>query len=1653
MPVITGSSTFDWLTGTAEADTINGLGGQDRLDGAGGDDVINAGDGIDVAVGGDGADTVNGDLGDDMLGGGAGADTVNGGEGSDTLTGSGGAFRFYVFNLTSPEPLRFHIFGMRDDDGAVDILNGGAGNDFITVNTGDQAFGGDGSDQAGLVLSALTSGLSINLNTTTVAALAGLIGATIDGFETYILYTTAFADTFTGAGADDVVFAGDGADTLTGAGGADVFAGGLGADILDGGEGADRLYHDGGLNDRNVLTQAADDGAIDQLSGGDGNDLIYIGAGDIADGGIGSDQLYASFYGSANGVTVDISGDAQAVLAAALGATLTSFEAFSLSGSRFGDTLTGDNASNNIMGDAGDDVLSGLDGTDVLRGEAGRDTLYGGIGADQLFGGAGADTLVGGAGNDTLNGDLSGDSTYGWTTGPDTAVYSGPRSSYTVNQSGIGWVVSGPEGTDTLIQIERIQFSDMTMYVGGGEIITGDSGDNLLASSGGGDDIQAGAGDDVIALGYGASVVDGGEGFDTADYSNSDGPIQVRLDDIDGQVSSYGGGAILIGIERIIGSYADDSFRGDDGDNIFLSGDGDDEIDGRGGVDTAEYQGARSDYEITRAGGVITIVDLRIDVDQTDTVVNVETFVFADGTYTADELFAPLTARPDRLQVTLCQASSLDAALLLGNDLTASDATVTAVRNAVGASVMLLDGRLVIVATAAEASFEYVVTGPEGEESVGLVTLTGVVATAGADNLTGDGAAAASDLVGLGGSDVLVGGAGRDRLVGGVGNDRLDGGAGADRLIGGSGGDLYRVDSLSDEVIELAGDGTDTVEANVEDYVLADNVEKLILLAGVETGAGNGLANTLIGNDGDNRLDGRGGADLMQGGAGDDTYIVDDAGDVVQETTGTDTVRTTLNVYTLGARVETLVFTGTGDFQGTGSVFANLIIGGAGNDRLDGGGGADTLRGGLGNDLYLVDNANDRVEEVGLDALDEVVASVSYSLTAGARIERLTAVAGTRAINLTGNNVDQTLTGNDGANVLDGGGGPDTLIGGAGDDTYLINDPDHAVTVLEAVGGGYDTARSSIDFYRLADNVEQLVLVGDAVSAYGNSQNNVLVGTSRGNQLNGGAGADTMIGGLGADSYQVDNIGDLIVETGGDLDFVMVELNAYTLGALVEDMAFWDGGGTFNGTGNGLNNTIQGGSLNDTLSGLGGDDRLDGHAGADTMNGGLGNDLYIVDNAGDVVIDAGVGIDTVQASIAAYALTANVENLFLYQSGATGSGNGLNNVLTGAAGAQTLNGLDGADRLFGLAGTDTLIGCAGADYLDGGEDTDADSLQGGTGDDTYLLRFLDTIVEAAGEGIDTVRTTYIALTLGANLENLVYIGDAGVDFTGNGLGNSITGADFHDQIHGAGGDDRLFGLGGVDDLYGDDGNDTLDGGEGGDLMAGGLGNDVYVIDDSGDQIVEAAGEGVDSVRVSLAAYTLADQVETLLFVGAGDFTGTGNAQANTLVGGAGVDTLDGGAGGDTLRGGAGNDALSGGDDNDKLYGETGDDQLSGGIGIDYLYGGAGSDTLNGGAGKDVFVYSALSDSAGSARDTIQQFEAVDVVNLSAIDADVALSGDQGFSFIGAAAFSGVAGQLRYVVDGEGGHLLADVNGDSSADLEILFTGGAPASLVAGNFIL
>ncbi|MES2943032.1 MAG: calcium-binding protein, partial [Pseudomonadota bacterium] len=333
-----------------------------------------------------------------------------------------------------------------------------------------------------------------------------------------------------------------------------------------------------------------------------------------------------------------------------------------------------------------------------------------------------------------------------------------------------------------------------------------------------------------------------------------------------------------------------------------------------------------------------------------------------------------------------------------------------------------------------------------------------------------------------GGNDSLYGLDGNDFLQGGDGNDRLYGDAGNDSMTGGDGDDAYYVDSVGDVVIETsavpATGGIDTVYSYLGSYTLVSNIERGVIR--VDTGAslkGNTLNNSLYGNvgndtlyglngndallggdgndrlygdadndslmggNGDDTLIGGTGFDTMTGGNGNDAYYVDDAGDVVTETSaapatgGMDAVYIYLSSYTLTQNVERGVIQTSAASSLTGNILDNALYGGVGNDSLDGGIGKDTMTGGGGSDLYHVDNAGDEVIEINPHAnggMDTVYSYISkYTLTNNVESG---VIATSAAARLSGNALSNSLYGGVGNDTLMGDAGADSLYGAAGGD-------------------------------------------------------------------------------------------------------------------------------------------------------------------------------------------------------------------------------------------------------------------------------------------------------------------------------------------------------------------------------------------------------------------------------------------------------------------------------------------------------------------------------------------------------------------------------------------------------------------------------------------
>lgn len=370
-----------------------------------------------------------------------------------------------------------------------------------------------------------------------------------------------------------------------------------------------------------------------------------------------------------------------------------------------------------------------------------------------------------------------------------------------------------------------------------------------------------------------------------------------------------------------------------------------------------------------------------------------------------------------------------------------------------------------------------------------------------------------------------------------------------------------------------------------------------------------------------------------------------------------------------------------------------------------------------------------------------------------------------------------------------------------------------------------------------------------------------------------------------------------------------------------------------------------------------------------------------------------------------------------------------NDTLHGHEGNDAIDGGDGDDVLYGEEGQDTLIGGLGADTLFGpaGLDDLGDSMSGGDGDDgiiggfgvntidggignDILISYGDSSSVRGGDGDDTI--TNMASALGGSASDLIIFGEDGDDILWFGLsaakdsiGSSILGGD---------GDDTLNIFGGAK-------------GHVGSLLSGEDGDDLIKARSFGDDTIDG-GTGFDIVSYIGRPFG----VTVDLTDGTGSSKSTGH---DTLVG---IEGFIGGISDDIAAGDSLANSLAGKNGNDQLIGAGGDDTITGGGRNDTITGGQGADSMDGGGGQDTFVYNSVTESTDSARDVIGHFKRHDVIDLSAIDADVNTGGDQAFTRV--AAFDGHAGQMTLTFSSGVTLLQVDVDGDATADMTIQMTG-------------
>ncbi|MHB1124547.1 MAG: calcium-binding protein [Ramlibacter sp.] len=1545
--------------------------------------------GSDSVTGTNLTDRITGGPGDDTLAGGAGADTYlfNRGDGSDLLAdgdaaaGAGDTLRFG--EGITPEEVR----ALRN------------GNDVTLVLGSDQAtlksyFGG-GADAVEQIVFA--DGTQWTQQDVLAAVAAG-------ESQDWVIVGDAGNNLLRGLGGNDLLDGGGGADTLFGA---------TGNDTLIGGPGWDTLYGQAG-SDTYVVAPGAQRDTIDERDGGDTQDadvlrFEQVSRGDVSITASGNEvSFYYAGSGSVPWFQAVVSGQFDSDSAAnqverfefADGTVMTAqdLKTFLLRSSAGDDWIQGFSTADTIAGGwgrdtliagGGDDSLYGEEGDDQLYGDQGNDALHGGAGDDTLYGYDGADTLAGGAGWDRLDGGA----------GSDTYLFGAG--------DGMDIVVSDSDGIDSL-RLAGVSAANVTLYRVSSPPAANIAyrGDSLVIQlNSGSDQLWIANYFDAATQGYVENIVlDDGTSWDYAtvmsrlvapaqggsadtqtgttrantftvdhwsdvvndpSYTDNDtaaASVSWKLPDTVNNLNLTGS----LNLFAQGGAWTD-TLRGNTGSNWFeyVVTDG-------GGYPDTMIGGAGDDVYVVRAD----MQDVVPDADPSDLGGAVIVELAGQGIDTL--ITGYWSARlPDHVEnLAMARPNAMDELSFRSNQ--TSDYTHRLIGNSLG---NVIDSTLYESAASSQQWFSdrdrpswtnllsFRLDGGAGAD-----TLVGgiwhniyvidnpqdVVVETGVDK---DGNDRSNDTVETpletslltqysNIENVTLVGTAAVSATGDHRNNRLDGSlnSAANLLAGGLGDDVYVV-GVGDVVVENVGEGIDTLLVPIGfngTLRLADypNVEHLRLLAqaGSLDAAGTAEDNELTGSLADNRLWGEDGDDVLAdqylgdilytnkyrevvvnaaadqdqlyGGAGDDVLVSRGGVDMLDGGAGDDTLR----VHYAGR--STVIRFGLGDGHdvlqqdagtsvdvtielkpGVGVLEVQLTLE-AGRLRLTLADGS-SLELDAGNPVRLTFADGMVLGTAQIEAMlrtgDRTTPTEQADLLLGtAAAETVASLGGNDAVyggagadHLDGGTGNDLLFGGDGNDTLVGGTGNDTLAGGPGGDVYRFSRGFGQDVVNDSYTGGAPAADDgAVDVIEFDDSVAPADVV-------------IL-------RRMGPNGPDGLIIALPATGDRL-TLENTYAATGS------VELVRFANGtqwdlAALKSRIVGEVGDEGNNvlTAPAIGAWLEGMAGNDTLNGSSGQDTLDGGSGSDSMAGGAGNDTYIVDSLGDSVVEAGrSGTDTVIASVDGYVLPAKVEQLQL------------------AAGTDPLGGT-------GNARANTLIGNAGNNRLDGG--AGADAMLGGAGDDTYVVDATgDVITELAAEGNDWVEAS-ITHSLGDNVENLRLMGTRKINGTGNALDNILMGNSADNSLNGGGGNDRL------------------DGGAGADAMTGAAGNDTFVVDNTSDVVVEAAGGGIDTVETSVTLAALAAQVERLILTASNAVNGTGNAQANWMLGNDAANVLNGAGGADILIGGGGNDTLQDTVDNGAFDGGQGLDNLAGAAGAELFAGGSGNDTLTLGGGSDIVSF-------------------------------------------------------------------------------------------------
>ena len=1495
---------YQGVSGSAPgaADIINGSSVADHITGLGGNDGLSGGDGDDFVEGGDG---------DDLILGGFGADTLNGGDGNDYIFGSAVGpidrptsvdFKPPVANGTElARGFSWVVYAGTDDSGKAEtnfvganvfpyipapqgsyvestgnIIDGGKGNDYIYSGTGyDLVHGGEGND-----------------------SITGLGGSDI-------LFGDAGNDEIWGDGGKDINYGDytpldqEGNDILSGGDGDDTLVGQGGDDTVYGGVGKDQLYGD----DQNLIDTPTSVHGNDYLDGGDDDDtLVGGGRADTLFGGAGNDHLWgdAGAVGKTESDYLQPQDQGDDYLDGEDGNDY-------LQGEGGNDTLYGGTGNDRLLGDStqamlpgaaqGKDYLDGEDGDDLLLGGGNDDTLYGGNGDDQLQG----DDLVGNLdaafdGNDYLDGEDGNDTLQGM--GGSDTLYGGSGDDY----------LEG-DATDTPTSFQGNDYLDGE---DGNDLLLGDGGNDTLIGGAGNDVLKGGDGDDLLIGGAGGDNLQGGDGDDTYEIAAGDERDDVyvdRITDTDGTNTVKLDGVSVNDLEVQANADGSLSLAWAQNQGIFLAGginadigsiqteDGTITLDALVGsrmvnpvIETSDGPGGH--LRGGSSGDQLTVVDHGVTINggQGDDLINLNMGGGATISMSVGDGTDQLTAAPRDAGSEGQAAPQNVLALQAGFD----PAQLKVTRTADGQFVLSLDdhGDGIRFTAATDAS---------GAVQAGSLPVDAVQFADGSTVTSAQLAAQGFDYAGTAGADDVAGSGTVDRFAASAGNDTLRGGAGADvyHWAPGSGQDVIDDGDAGASVDVLRVD----TAVNVADVILNRNGNDLFLH----------LRNGSDGVTVRNQFSGTGVEQIVFAdgtvwdGAAIAAHLSNDLSDASDTFTGTDGAD---RINALGGNDTVSAIGGDDDVDGgagndtlNGGDGNDTLHGGAGSDQLNGGndadvldgredGASDTLVGGAGSDVYLFGRGSgaDQINDGGTAADTDVIrvdagiapgdvvvtrSSTGFLLTIRGTNDSISIISSVTG-NLNGmieqvqfadgtvwgseavirqhyladgkTSGNDSITGFDGSDdVIDGGAGADWLSGLGGNDTLIDGETMYG-------GAGDDTYVLTswhdtmiFEFNEPGSNFDTLILpvLPSAVTATRSYNDSMGTGTMDDLCLRAAGQSGDIVLRSYFSSPDNSNKVEQIKFSDGTI-WTVADLLANNADHHITE---GDDFGVYGYKWADVINTLGG---NDLVEGLEGDDNIDGGAGNDTVYGDQGNDT----------VSGGTGNDVVYGDMIPYTRFD-----------------------------------DGSDVIYGGAGNDTLYGAGGNDTLDGGSDND--SLDGGDGNDTYVVTRAsgrDKITDSAGTDRMLMSSDILPsdVTLWRDGNDLMVAVDQIVVQTRiqYQFGSSTTAIDSIVFADGTVWDAAAIAV------------RTVTGTP--NAMTGTAGDDTFVVDDVGDTIAEAAGQGTDSVQSSVS-YALPANVESITLTGFVDLNAYGNSDANVLTGNSGNNILNGADGQDTLVGGLGDD--------------------------------------------------------------------------------------------------------------------------------------------------